>query len=181
MGDTRRQPSSSRDRSGFLFTRDRRLSRQVKRSYQPDYERLIDPGLHRELVDLGLLVAHRESSEPPADPALAFTVLESERIPSISRPYEWCFGQLKGPALRTTLEVQKRALARGLSLKDACAFNIQFRRHLPVLDDSLSFRADILDHYHEQGLKTAFAGAFRIVSRQPVHESSRVLNLMERR
>jgi hypothetical protein len=181
VGNGRRQPSSLRDRSGFLFTRDGRPSRQVKRSCQPDYRRLIDSGLYREFVDRGLLVAHRESSEPPADPAPAFTILEPARIPSVSRPYEWCFGQLKRPALRTTLEVQKRALARGLPLKAASAFHIQLRGHQPVLDDRLPFPADIFDDYHEQGLERAFAGAFRIISRQPIRESSRVLYLMERR
>jgi hypothetical protein len=45
----------------------------------------------------------------------------------------------------------------------------------------LSFRADIFDDYNEEGLEKAFASSFRIVSRQPVHESSRVLYLMERR
>jgi ribosomal protein L11 methylase PrmA len=45
----------------------------------------------------------------------------------------------------------------------------------------LSFRADIFDDYHEEGLEKAFAGAFRIVSRQPVRDSARVLYLMERR
>jgi len=138
VGDARRQPASFRDRSGFVFTRDGRLCRQVNQSYQAEYELLLGSGLYQELVDQGLLVAHRDSSEPPPDPALAFKVLEPERIPFISYPYEWCFGQLKRAAL-ATLEIQKRALARGQSLKDASAFNIQFRGPRPVLIDTLSF------------------------------------------
>jgi len=138
MGDARRQPASFRDRSGFVFTRDGRLCRQVNRSYQAEYELLLGSGLYQELVDQGLLVAHRESSEPPPDSALAFKVLEPERIAFISYPYEWCFGQLKRAAL-ATLEIQKRALARGQSLKDASAYNIQFRGPRPVLIDTLSF------------------------------------------
>ena len=138
MGDARRQPASFRDRSGFVFTRDGRLCRQVNRSYQAEYELLLGSGLYQELVDQGLLVAHRESSELPADSALAFKVLEPERIPFISYPYEWCFGQLKRAAL-ATLEIQKRALARGQSLKDASAYNIQFGQGRPALIDTLSF------------------------------------------
>lgn len=144
VGEARRQPASFRDRSGFLFTRDGRLYRQVNQSYQADYELLLGSGLYQELIDQGLLVAHRESGEVPADPTQAFKVIEPERIPFISYPYEWCFGQLKRAAL-ATLEIQKRCLARGLSLKDASAYNIQFRGPHPVLIDTLSFERLVED------------------------------------
>ena len=138
MPDARRLPASFRDRSGFLFQREGRLLRQVNQAYREDYALLDSSGLYEELVGRGLLVPHRELEEAPADPALAFKVLEPERIPFISYPYEWCFGQLKRAAL-ATLEIQKRALARGLCLKDASAYNIQFRGSRPVLIDTLSF------------------------------------------
>ncbi|MCX6071285.1 MAG: hypothetical protein NTU91_10575 [Chloroflexi bacterium] len=144
MSDVRRQPASFRDRSGFLFTREGRLYRQVNRSYQPDYDLLLSSGMYQDLVDRELLVSHTESSEPPADPGLAHRVLEPERIPFVSYPYEWCFGQLKCAAL-LTLEIQKRALDRGLSLKDASAYNIQFRGSRPVLIDTLSFERLVED------------------------------------
>jgi ribosomal protein L11 methylase PrmA len=144
VSDARRQPASFRDRSGFLFTREGRLYRQVNRSYQPDYDLLLSSGMYQDLIARELLVSHTESSEPPADPGLAYRVLEPERIPFVSYPYEWCFGQLKRAAL-LTLEIQKRALGRGLSLKDASAYNIQFRGSRPVLIDTLSFERLVED------------------------------------
>jgi ribosomal protein L11 methylase PrmA len=45
---------------------------------------------------------------------------------------------LKDAAL-TTLEIQKKALDFGMSLKDCSAYNIQFRRGKPILIDTLSF------------------------------------------
>jgi ribosomal protein L11 methylase PrmA len=144
VSDARRQPASFRDRAGFLFTREGRLYRQVNQGCQQDYDLLLSSGLYQDLVDRGLLISHAESVTPPADPGLAYRVLEPERIPFVSYPYEWCFGQLKRAAL-LTLEIQKRALDRGLSLKDASAYNIQFRGAQPILIDTLSFERFVED------------------------------------
>jgi hypothetical protein len=130
--------ASFRDPSGFLFTRLGILYRQVNQSYAGDYNRLMDTGLYAKLVKAGLLVAHTEVDEKPAQPDLAFKVLRPERVPFISYPYEWSFGQLKDAAL-ATLSIQKRALKLGLSLKDASAYNIQFLGGRPALIDTLSF------------------------------------------
>lgn len=67
-----------------------------------------------------------------------YRIIKPERVPFISYPHEWCFLQLKDAAL-TTLEIQERALAHGMSLKDASAFNIQFFKGRPLLIDTLSF------------------------------------------
>jgi hypothetical protein len=131
-------PSSFRDPSGFLFQRDGRLLRQVNLTYQEDYERLMDSGLYDELVLKGMLVAHDEVSDPPLDPSLAYKVIHPQKVGFISYPYEWCFSQLKAAAV-LTLEAQKLALKRGMSLKDASAYNVQFVGASPVLIDSLSF------------------------------------------
>src|SRR6185295_13694272 len=61
-----------------------------------------------------------------------------EPIPFVSYPYEWSFGELKAAAL-ATLEIEGRAVAHGMGLKDASAYNIQFRGVRPVLVDTLSF------------------------------------------
>jgi len=133
-------PSSFRDPSGFLFSKNDTLYRQINHSYQPDFDRLIDSGLYDALVEKGHLIPHSE-----ADPELgrtddAYKVIEPERILFISYPYEWCFGQLKDAAL-TTLAIQKQAVESGMSLKDASAYNIQFRNGKPILIDTLSFEA----------------------------------------
>jgi len=131
-------PSSFRDPSGFVFRRAGSLHRQVNACYREDYELLRESGLYAELVGAGLLIPHVESDEPPALPELAYRVITPERIPFISYPYEWCYGQLQDAAL-ATLDIQRRALARGMTLKDASAYNIQFHRGRPLLVDTLSF------------------------------------------
>ena len=65
-------------------------------------------------------------------------MLEPERVPFISYPYEWSFGQLRDAAL-LTLDLQERALARGLTLRDASAYNVQFVAGRPLFIDTLSF------------------------------------------
>ena len=132
--------SSFRDPSGHVFVRDGRVLRQVNRPYAIQFERLLSSGLYETLAAAGLLIPHREL---PLEPATdVYRVLEPERIPFISYPFEWAFAQLKAAAL-TTLAVQRRAVDHGMVLKDASAYNIQFRGAAPVLIDTLSF--DIWD------------------------------------
>ncbi len=131
--------ASFRDPSGFLFrAEDGRLFRQINTLYQAPYEQLMTSGLYEALVKKRLLIPHQEVDMEAADPASAFKVIEPERIPFISYPYEWSFSQLKSAAL-TTLAIQRRAMAFDMSLKDASAFNIQFRGGRPILIDTLSF------------------------------------------
>jgi len=130
--------ASFRDPGGFLFSRTGILYRQVNQVYADDYSRLMECGLYEKLVKAGLLIPHTESDTQPADKKQSYKILCPERVPFISYPYEWSFGQLKDAAL-ATLSIQKRALKSGMSLKDASAYNIQFHRGKPTLIDTLSF------------------------------------------
>lgn len=138
--------SSFRDPSGFIFKRDGKLFRQVNLSYQKEYDRLMSSGLYKLLTEKGWLVSHEETKETPADAALAYKVIQPQTVPFISYPYEWSFSQLKDAAL-LTLEVARQALNKGMILKDASAYNIQFIDGKPVLIDTLSF-----DTYREGAL-----------------------------
>ena len=133
-----RLPSSFRDPDGWVFTREGELYRQIDRPYQPHYDRLMSSGLYEALVRAELLVPHEEVSLAPERPETCYKVLKPERLPFISYPYEWCFSQLKQQAL-ALLNVQKTALNHGMSLRDATAFNMQFRRGRPALMDTSSF------------------------------------------
>lgn len=135
-----RLSASFRDPSGFVFRRDGTLYRQVNEPYAADLAVLMDGGLHDELVADGLLIASERVSLDLAPEPGAVAVFRPEPVPLVSYPYEWCFGQLKDAAL-LTLEIARRALARGLVLKDASAYNVQFLRGRPVFIDSLSFEA----------------------------------------
>jgi len=129
---------SFRDPSGFVFTQDDVIYRQVNIIYKENYDHLIHSGLYEHLVEAGLLIRHDEVDSSASRSDSAYKVIRPEPIPFISYPYEWCFSQLKDAAL-TTLEIQKRALDFGMILKDASAYNIQFKEGKPVLIDTLSF------------------------------------------
>lgn len=132
-------PASFRDPSGFVFQANGELFRQVNLSYQEDYDLLISSGLYDALVSKGLLVAHTEVlAESPA-PDSRYKILKPEPIEFISYPYEWSFSQLKHASL-AILEIQRISLDFGMCLKDASAYNIQFKDCKPILIDSLSFQ-----------------------------------------
>lgn len=131
-------PASFRDPSGFLFSRDKVLYRQVNRRYEQEYARLMESGLYDRLVKARLLIPHVEVNQVPAESDLAHKIIQPECVPFISYPYEWSFGQLKDAAL-ATLSIQRRALKAGMSLKDASAYNIQSVRGKATLIDTLSF------------------------------------------
>jgi len=95
-------------------------------------------GLYKTLVDANLLIPHVEVELNDLLPEKHYKTIKPEKIPFISYPYEWCFSQLKHAAL-ATLEIQKKAMDFGLSLKDCSAYNIQFRKCKPILIDTLSF------------------------------------------
>jgi hypothetical protein len=133
-----RVPSSFRDPSGFLFRHHDTLYRYVTPSYAGHYDALMRSGLYDELTAADLLIPHDETALTDAGVLDAHRILRPQAVSFVSYPYEWCFGQLKAAAL-CTLEIQRRAQARGLTLKDASAYNIQFRRGRPILIDTLSF------------------------------------------
>ncbi len=133
---TEKQGGSFRDPAGFVFIKGGEIYRQVNKEGAEDYEFLMSSGLYDELAGGGMLVPHAEEGEA-AEPG-AHKILKPLKIPFISYPYEWCFSRLKDAAL-LTLELQKRALDKGMSLKDASAYNIQFLKGRPVLIDTLSF------------------------------------------
>lgn len=138
MSEAVPERSSFRDPSGFVFMAGGELFRQVNRAYEADYSHLMGSGLYAELTGEGLLVPHEEAEIEPPAPARAWKVIRPEPVAFVSYPYEWCFSQLKDAAL-LTLKVQKKALDRGMVLKDASAYNVQFRDAMPVLIDTLSF------------------------------------------
>jgi hypothetical protein len=130
--------SSFRDPSGFVFWQDGSIYRQINTLYKEDYDRLMTSGLHKALVEEGLIVSHEEVALQSLAPQAAYKVIRPDQIPFISYPYEWSFSQLKGAAL-ATLHIQRKALDFGMSLKDCSAYNIQFIKGKPVFIDTLSF------------------------------------------
>jgi ribosomal protein L11 methylase PrmA len=131
-------PSSFRDPSGFVFSREGVIYRQINEVYKDDYNLLNDSGLYSDLTEAGLLIPHKEVSTQSQNNDQAYKIIEPKQIPFISYPYEWSFNQMMDAAL-ITLEIQKRSLDHGMVLKDASAYNIQFINSQPVFIDTLSF------------------------------------------
>lgn len=130
--------ASFRDPHGFVFVHEGVIYRQVNRSYRQAYDHLMTSGLYDDLVADGLLISHVEVDPSLALASDAYKVICPLQISFISYPFEWCFSQLQDAAL-ALLRIQRRALRKGMSLKDASAYNLQFHEGRPVLIDTLSF------------------------------------------
>lgn len=131
-------PASYRDNSGFVFRHNGIVYRYVQPVYQPHYDQLMSSGLYDELVKQNRLIAHQEIA---ATNDFGFTggkILQPEQLPFISYPYEWSFDMWKDAAL-LTLQIAGTAIKKGMILKDATPFNIQFCKGRPVFIDTLSF------------------------------------------
>lgn len=142
MSNSNKIPSSFRDPSGFVFRFDGEIYRRINKCYQKEFELLMESGLYKELSEANLMISHQDlgieiKGLENCDKEL-FKYIKPEQLQFISYPYEWSFSQLKDAAL-LTLKIQKLAIQSNMSLKDASAYNIQFKEGKPVFIDSLSF------------------------------------------
>jgi len=133
-----REPGSYRDPSGFVFRRDGHLYRQINARIADDWSLFTYSGLHAALVEKGLLIPDEPAELGLAPEPGAVAIIRPEEIGFISYPYEWSFSQLKDAAL-LTLQAQAVAAEHGMTLRDASAYNVQFRHGRPILIDTLSF------------------------------------------
>jgi 2-polyprenyl-3-methyl-5-hydroxy-6-metoxy-1,4-benzoquinol methylase len=145
--------SSFRDPSGTVFECNDVIYRQINECYRSQYERLMSSGLYTALTKRGFLIQHTVAQNGMELTDQAFVVIKPERIPFISYPYEWSFGMLRDAAL-LTLRCHLVALDKGMILKDASAYNIQFKRGTPVLIDTLSF------DFYQDGMPWVAYGQF---------------------
>ncbi|MDD8018237.1 MAG: SAM-dependent methyltransferase [Bacteroidota bacterium] len=136
-----KEPSSYKDKSGFVFWYHGEVFRCVSPAYKNHYEHFIDSGLSEKLTSHSLIIAHHEVDDTsifPIDPEDIYKVIKPKTLPFISYPYEWSYEQLKDAAL-ATLKILRISLDHGMILKDAHPFNIQFVDNHPLLIDTLSF------------------------------------------
>ncbi|MGH2670734.1 MAG: methyltransferase, partial [bacterium] len=119
-----------------------RIFRVVSRYSLDDWRDFSASPLCDELQRDALLIPTRPAPDElraqlaPDDPAAV--VLEHDRVPVVSYPYEWTCSMLRDAAL-LHLDLLERALARGFVLKDATPYNVQFLGARPVFIDVLSF------------------------------------------
>lgn len=136
--ESKRNTSSFRDPSGYVFMEDGKLKRIINPIYFEQYKALTDGGFYKTLFDKKYLIPHQEVSKTEIEISI-----EASKIPFITYPYEWSFLQYKHAAL-LTLKIQKLCLENNFTLKDASAFNITFHEGKPIFIDTLSF-----DFYQE--------------------------------
>jgi hypothetical protein len=134
-----RFPSSYRDPSGFVFQYNGLYYRQVNKEFAEEYETFMK-GLYADLVSKSLIIPHKEISLDLKADNNSYKFLLPEQLPFISYPYEWSFDMLKDAAL-ITLEIQKLAMKKSMTLKDASPYNLQWRNGKMVFIDTLSFES----------------------------------------
>jgi hypothetical protein len=138
------EPGSFRDRDSRVVVTDDAIFRALSPEGATDWDALAASPLLDALIGKGDLVATREvgmeSLEGAADllPSGVSRVLEHDRIPFVSYPYEWPFSMLQDAAL-LQLDIGIAAVDEGLILKDATPYNVQFEGAKPVFIDVGSF------------------------------------------
>lgn len=135
-------PGSFRDRSNRVYDDGSRILRGIDAAALANWSALEAAPFFRKLVDAGKVIPTTLAPSSAA-PHVAqrdgwAAMLSHERVPFVSYPYEWPFGMLKDAAL-LQLEVIERALEAGWTLKDASAFNVQWKDGKPVFIDICSF------------------------------------------
>ena len=132
------EPGSFRDPDSRIFTADGRVLRLLSEHGLADWRALSSSGLLEELPVVGTREVEVEVEVPEALHGGVAAVLEHDRIPFVSYPYEWTFSMLRDAAL-LQLELLRRAIEKGLILKDSTPYNVQFQGAQPVFIDVGSF------------------------------------------
>jgi len=136
------EPGSFRDRSARVFIQDDEVFRGLNERALEQWNTLSSTAFFRRFVaEGGLVGTERLDPAERALPAFAAewaAVLRHDRIPFVSYPYEWSFGMLRDAAL-LQLDLLLAALDEGMTLKDASAYNVQWRGAKPVFVDIGSF------------------------------------------
>lgn len=136
------EAGSFQDRTSRIVYRDEKIYRVLNRQAFENWERFADTRLYRNTRKDGRLVGTRLVTSPGFDnpfPEIeAAAILEHDRIPVVSYPYEWPFGMLKDAAL-LHLDLLGEALDENFTIKDATAYNVQWQGVKPVFIDTPSF------------------------------------------
>lgn len=129
---------SFRDRSNRVYSDGDRIVRGIDAQALKNWQALAGVPFFQELQKEGKVVGTQLASDITAAAGDWAGYLVHDRIPFITYPYEWSFGMLKDAAL-LHLDILERAIPEGWTLKDASAYNVQFRGSQPVFIDLPSF------------------------------------------
>lgn len=142
---------SLRDPSGQVCILNERVLRIVNGQGLSDLQAFLTSAVSAEFVESASLVTTRFLNEQAlaeviehADVRRIYeqspgaTIVEHERVPFTSYPYEWPAEMLYAAA-ELTLDLAEKLLNDGLGLKDATPYNVLFKGPRPVFVDLLSF------------------------------------------
>ncbi len=133
------EPGSYRDRGGRVYYNESgRVLRGLSTCAWAQWQSLENSVCFQRFIDEGRVVRTERYAEWPSINSEWAGVLQHERIPFVSYPFEWSFGMLKDAA-QMHLNLLTEALVEGLTLKDGTAYNVQFRGVKPVFIDVASF------------------------------------------
>ena len=142
------EAGSFRDRNGRIVYQDGQIFRLISQSAKDNWDLLGSTGLAEQLMQSGQLVRTTEigleelRAAVDQIPGSWVSALRHERIRTISYAYEWSFSMLKDAAL-LQLELLASALEKGIILKDATPYNIQWSGVSPVFIDTPSFEPHV--------------------------------------
>ncbi len=137
-----RASGSYRDPEGFVFFQGDLVFRALTKDGLASYHDFRQSPLSQWLEEEDWITRTWETDSASAGAIAAkfpeiTGVIEQDRIPFISYPYEWSFDMLKDAAL-LTLDLLLHGSRHGFTLKDATAYNIQFPGCRPIFIDILS-------------------------------------------
>lgn len=140
MSDIALEPGSFRDRTARVFYHDGKIFRGLTETALKEWQALSATGFYKRFSTTGAIVPTqlREPASLPAGAESWAAVLEHDRLPFVSYPYEWSFSMLRDAAL-LQLDLVLAALDEGIGLKDASAYNVQWKGASPVFVDVASF------------------------------------------
>jgi hypothetical protein len=130
---------SFRDRSSRVFYQNGRVRRFLDAGALREWDSLHHSPLYpRLLAEKRIGSTFRVEADPGTLTPPWVAVLEHDRIPFISYPYEWSFGMLQDAAA-AHLELIVAALEEDFILRDCSPFNIQWTGTRPLFIDIPSF------------------------------------------
>ncbi len=142
MSEIRLEPGSFRDRTARVFYYDGKILRGLNETALKEWQALSATHFYQRFSTAGAIVPteQRSLSSIPfsASDQQWAGVLEHEKLPFVSYPYEWSFEMLRDAAL-LQLDLVLAGLDEGIGLKDASAYNIQWKGASPVFVDVASF------------------------------------------
>lgn len=150
--------NSFRDPDGRVFIYKDRVFRLVNKTGENNFKDALSSEILKNYVNSGNLVKTFEPDSLEAENLASelkqvfdfqkdeiSLIVEHEKIPFQSYPYEWSSEMLHAAA-QLTLDLHQNLLSEGMGLKDAAPYNILFRGVKPVFVDWLSFeKRDVLD------------------------------------